>query len=38
MSLAVLLGQIVAIAAILGWPVLGSMGIGVRWPIKGMFM
>ena len=38
MSLAVLLGQIVAIAAIVVWPVLGSMGIGVRWPIKGMFM
>jgi len=35
---AVVLGQIVAIAAIVGWPVLGSMGIGVRWPIKGMFM
>jgi len=38
MSLAILLGQIVAIAAIVVWPALGSMGIGVRWPIKGMFM
>ncbi len=37
-SLAVLLGQIVAIAAMVVPPAFSVVGVEVRWPVKAMFM